>query len=73
MTNRICELFGIRYPVVMGAISQTPELAAAISNAGGLGCIAGAIAPPDTLRDRIRKLKDLTDKPRPEAMQSVLR
>ncbi|MFN0145596.1 MAG: NAD(P)H-dependent flavin oxidoreductase [Dehalococcoidia bacterium] len=63
MTNRVCELFGIRYPVVMGAISQTPELAAAISEAGGLGCMAGAAAPPALLRERIRKLRDLTDKP----------
>ncbi|MCC7364301.1 MAG: nitronate monooxygenase [Dehalococcoidia bacterium] len=63
MGNAICDLFGVRYPIVMGAISQTPELAAAISNAGGLGCIAGAIAPPDLLRSRIRQLKELTDKP----------
>jgi enoyl-[acyl-carrier protein] reductase II len=61
--NRICELFGIRYPVVMGAIAQTPELAAAISNAGGLGCMAGAAAPPALMRERIRKVRDLTDKP----------
>jgi enoyl-[acyl-carrier protein] reductase II len=63
MGNRVCELFGVRYPVVMGAISQMPELAAAISNAGGLGCIAGAVAPTEVLRERIRKLRDLTDKP----------
>lgn len=63
MGNRICQLFGVRYPVVMGAISQTPELAAAISNAGGLGCIAGAVAPPPVLRERIRQLKQMTDKP----------
>ena len=48
MPNRVCELFGVRYPVVMGAISQSPELAAAVSNAGGLGCMAGAAAPPDS-------------------------
>jgi enoyl-[acyl-carrier protein] reductase II len=63
MTNRICQLMGIRYPITMGGISQTPELAAAISNAGGLGCIAGAAAPPPQLRERIRKLRDLTDRP----------
>ena len=54
MPNRVSELFHIRYPIVMGAISQTPELAALVSNAGGLGCIAGAGAPPDLLRERIR-------------------
>jgi enoyl-[acyl-carrier protein] reductase II len=47
----------------MGAISQLPELGAAISNAGGLGCIAGAIAPPEELRDRIRAFRTLSDKP----------
>jgi enoyl-[acyl-carrier protein] reductase II len=63
VTNRVCALFGIRYPVVMGAISQTPELAAAISNGGGLGCMAGAAAPPALMRERIRKFRDLSDKP----------
>ena len=63
MPNRVCELFNIRYPVVMGAISQTPELAAAVSNAGGLGCMAGAAAPPALMRERIRKIRDLTDRP----------
>jgi enoyl-[acyl-carrier protein] reductase II len=63
VTNRVCVLFNIRYPVVMGAISQTPELAVAISNGGGLGCMAGAAAPPALLRERIRKFRDLSDKP----------
>ncbi len=63
MVNRISALFGIRYPVVMGAISQMPEFAACVSNAGGLGGIAGAAAPPEVLRERIRKIRDLTDKP----------
>jgi enoyl-[acyl-carrier protein] reductase II len=63
MANRVSELFGVRYPVVMGAISQLPELGAAISNADGLGCIAGAIAPPEELRDRIRAFRTLSDKP----------
>jgi enoyl-[acyl-carrier protein] reductase II len=61
--NRICDLFGIRYPIVMGAISQTAELAATISAAGGLGCIAGAAMPTEELRNRIHILRDLTDKP----------
>jgi enoyl-[acyl-carrier protein] reductase II len=61
--NRVCDLFSIQYPVVMGAISQTPELAAAVSNAGGLGCMAGAAAPPDLMRERIRRIRELTDRP----------
>ncbi len=61
--NRVCELFGVRYPVVMGAISSMPELAAAVSNAGGLGCMAGAAAPVEELRNRIRRFRELSDKP----------
>lgn len=63
MTNRICELFGIRYPVFMGAVSQELELGAAVSQAGGLGCLAGALMAPDKLRERIRRIRELTDRP----------
>ncbi|MFN0093866.1 MAG: NAD(P)H-dependent flavin oxidoreductase [Dehalococcoidia bacterium] len=64
MSNRICELFGVRYPVVLGAITQSPEFAAVVSNAGGLGGIAGSAAPLPLLREKIRKIRDLTgDKP----------
>ncbi len=63
MGNRVCELFGVRYPIVMGGISQLPELAAAVSDAGGLGCIAGATAPPKLLHERIRRYKELSDRP----------
>jgi len=63
MRNRISELFGIRYPVVMGAVSQEPELGAAVSEAGGLGCLAGALIAPDKLRERIRRFRELTNKP----------
>ena len=62
MSNRVCELFGIEYPVVMGAVSSTPELGAAVSNAGGLGCMQ-AVREPDFVREQIRKMKTLTDKP----------
>jgi enoyl-[acyl-carrier protein] reductase II len=47
----------------MGAVSQTPELGAAISAAGGLGCIAGAMLPPAELRARIRRFREMTDRP----------
>ncbi|HXU24590.1 MAG TPA: nitronate monooxygenase, partial [Tepidiformaceae bacterium] len=63
MSNRVAALFGIQYPVVMGAISSVPELAAAISNAGGLGCMAGAAAPAEELRARIQRFRELSDKP----------
>ena len=63
MSNRVAALFGIQYPVVMGAISSVPALAAAISNAGGLGCIAGAAAPVEDLRARIHRFRELSDKP----------
>ncbi|MGH2632749.1 MAG: NAD(P)H-dependent flavin oxidoreductase [Tepidiformaceae bacterium] len=63
MSNRVAVLFGIQYPVVMGAISSVPELAAAISNAGGLGCMAGAAAPAEDLRARIRRFRELSNKP----------
>lgn len=63
MKNRVCQLFGTRYPVVMGAVSQEPELGAAVSEAGGLGCIAGALVAPAELRNRIRRLRELTDRP----------
>ena len=62
MGNPICDLFGIRYPVLMGAVSGTPKMGVAISNAGGLGCMQG-VQGPDKLRAAIREYKSLTDKP----------
>lgn len=62
MGNPICDLFGIRYPVVMGGVARTPELGAAVSNAGGLGCIQG-VSPPDYLREQIQRFRELTDQP----------
>ncbi len=65
MTTRITELLGIKYPIIQGGMAWIAEstLAAAVSNAGGLGLIAGGSAPIDYLRDQIRKTKELTDKP----------
>ena len=63
MTNSICQLLGIRYPILMGGISGTPQLGVAVSNAGGLGCLASTTATPEALRERIREFKGLTDKP----------
>ncbi len=39
MTNPVSDLFGVRYPLVMGGITPDPKLGAIVSNAGGLGCI----------------------------------
>jgi enoyl-[acyl-carrier protein] reductase II len=60
--NRVCEAFGIRLPLLMGAISPRPKFAAAVCRAGGLGCIEG-ISSPDKLRQQIRELRTLTDAP----------
>ena len=61
----ICELFGIEYPIVLAGMggASTPELAAAVSNAGGLGVLGAAACQPEVLRDWIRRTRELTDKP----------
>jgi enoyl-[acyl-carrier protein] reductase II len=65
MKTKITELLKIKYPVLQGGMAWISEhkLAAAVSNAGGAGIIAGGNAPPDVIRDEIRKCKALTDKP----------
>ena len=65
MENRICSLFGIKYPVIQGGMVWVSgaKLAAAVSNAGGLGLIGAGSMKPDLLRQHIRKAKTLTDKP----------
>ena len=61
MRNVICEMLGIKYPIFQGGMAWVADssLAAAVSNAGGLGIIAGANAPADYIRDEIRKAKKL--------------
>ena len=65
MKNIICELFSIEYPIFQGGMAWVSDatLAAAVSNAGGLGIIAGANAPVDYVRAEVRKAKELTNKP----------
>lgn len=65
MKTKITELLRIRYPILQGGMAWVAEyhLAAAVSNAGGLGIIGAASAPPEVVREQIRKVKDLTDKP----------
>ncbi len=60
--NRICSLFGVRLPLLMGAITPKPALGVVVSDAGGLGCIEG-ISSPDKLRAQIREFRSLSDKP----------
>lgn len=65
MKTRITELLGCKYPIIQGGMAWISEhnLASAVSNAGGIGLIAGGSAPIDYLRDQIRKCKEKTDKP----------
>ena len=65
MKTKITEMLGIKYPVIQGGMAWVAEynLAAAVSNAGGLGLIGAASAPPEIVREQIRKCKELTDKP----------
>ena len=61
----ICELLGIEYPIIQGGMAWVADayLAAAVSNAGGLGLIAGMNSNAEQLREQIRKCRELTDKP----------
>lgn len=63
--HRLCELLGIKYPILLGGMAWagTPELAAAVSNAGGLGLLGAGSHPSDELRRQIRRVRELTDKP----------
>lgn len=63
--NRICSLFRIKYPIIQGGMVWCSgwRLAAAVSNAGGLGLIGAGSMHPDTLREHIQKCKVATDKP----------
>jgi len=63
--NRLCELLGIEYPIIQGGMAwvATAELAAAVSNGGGLGLIAAGGAPAEVVREQIKKCRTLTDKP----------
>lgn len=63
--TRLTELLGIEYPIIQGGMAwtATAELAAAVSNGGGLGIIGAGHMPTEVLRDQIRAAKQLTDKP----------
>lgn len=63
--NKICSLFGIRYPIIQGGMVWCSgwKLAAAVSNAGGLGLIGSGSMHPDMLRDHITKCREATENP----------
>lgn len=65
MKTKLTELLGIEYPIIQGGMAWVAEyhLAAAVANAGGLGLIGAASAPPEIVREQIREAKKLTDKP----------
>lgn len=65
MTNRITELFNIRYPIIQGGMVWCSgwRLASAVSNEGGLGLLGAGSMHPGTLTEHIRKMKADTDKP----------
>jgi enoyl-[acyl-carrier protein] reductase II len=59
------ELLGIEHPIIQGGMAwvSTAELVAAVSEAGGLGILAGGNAPPDYVRDQVRQTRAMTSKP----------
>lgn len=66
LSTRLCDLLGIRYPIIQAPMAggwTTSGMVAAVSNAGGLGSLAGARVSPEKLREDIRAVKARTDKP----------
>ena len=65
LRTRVCDMLGIETPILLAGMggAATPELAAAVSNAGGLGVIGAAACGPERLRAWIRRTRALTDRP----------
>ncbi len=66
LDTSVARLLGTPYPIVQAPMAggfTTPELVAAVSNAGALGSLGGAVLPPDDLRDAIAAIRRLTDRP----------
>ena len=63
--NRVTKLLGIKYPIIQGAMQEvaTADLAAAVSNGGGLGIIAAGGKTPAEVREEVKKARKLTNKP----------
>lgn len=62
--NKLCKILNIKYPIIQGGMAwvATAELAAGVSNAGGLGLIAAGNAPKEVIKEQIRKCRELTNK-----------
>ena len=65
MKTRVTDMLGIEYPIIQGGMAWVAEyhLAAAVSEAGGLGIIGAGGAPAEFVQEQIRKVKEMTDKP----------
>lgn len=65
MKTRMTETFGIKHPIMLAGMAYVslPKLVAAVSNAGGLGMFNSVATPPAKLRDTIKEIRSLTDKP----------
>ena len=65
MKTRITKTFGIKYPIILSGMSwiSTPELVAAVANAGGLGILATGVMSAEETLEAIRKTRSLTKKP----------
>lgn len=63
--SRICDMLGIQYPVFQGGMAWVADasLAAAVSNAGGLGLISSINAGTEAVRNEVRKCREMTDRP----------
>jgi nitronate monooxygenase len=66
ITNELLKSLGIEHPIILGPMGggpSTPELVAAVSNAGGLGSLGAAYLTPDQIADAIRRIRSLTSRP----------
>lgn len=72
--NRVCRLLGTKYPLIQGGMAwvANAELAAAVSNGGGLGVIAAANTPPEILEKEILKAKSMIEPGRPFGLNIML-
>src|SRR5260370_26712700 len=63
--THLCDLLGIEYPILQSGMRRVagPELAAEVSNAGGLGILAGLLTKGEDLRAQIRRGRELTGRP----------
>ena len=75
ITTPITEIFGIKHPVLLAGmnVAAGPRLAAAVTNAGGLGVIGGVGYTPEMLKEQIAEIKEhLTDKNAPFGVDLLL-